>query len=258
MSKVIAVFDFDGTLVNTPVLYHAAHLDILQALTRWRLPPPRPAYEEYLRATAALEGFDHRSWYREHGIEIVDQLPKNEGSGWKVRFNDGTETSVRIQIAYPSCEEGITKVSESDFERLFDAFFAHHYLTEIKMMPGARYMIEVLLKRGIPLVIISKASLEHMRQILDHLELPQEIFDYIISSNDKTKALRGRPGFPWIAGADNFYFYIGDMPADIVFARDAGMTSIAFMSDINRCIEDLIDAQHPDYKINDWRKLLTL
>lgn len=255
MNKVVAMFDFDGTLVNTPRLYYAAHREIFQALTRWRSLPTTyfPSYEDYLREAAALEGIDYKTWYRKHGIELVDELAKNESSGWMVRFNDRTETTVHIQITYPEDRKGGTRISEADFEKLFNAFFTRHHLTKVKMMPGARYLIEVLLKRGISLAIISGAPLARIVQILDHLELPRELFDSIESTTNKaqmmklTLAVREPRPKPM--------FYLGDMPADIVSARQARVVSVAFMSDMNRCIRDLIDAQHPDYKINDWRDL---
>jgi phosphoglycolate phosphatase len=109
------------------------------------------------------------------------------------------------------------------------AFFAAHYLDDVKLMPGARELVGALHARGLRLGVLTNKIGEQSRGICRHLGL-ESMLDLVLGAND-TAFRKPQREFSALAlerlgTAAAETIVIGDSPFDIEAAHVVGMRAV--------------------------------
>jgi pyrophosphatase PpaX len=147
----------------------------------------------------------------------------------------------------------------SDCYEFYKGIFPGKYINELELLPNVIYTLKKLKKRGFSLGCQTGFTDSETQIILTHFDL-KKYFSYIVTSDDVAES-RPDPESMYLiltkmGLAKEKCLYIGDTPADIEFAKNAGV-SIACITTGGQPRKKLVKL-HPDYLIEDISQILRL
>ena len=154
-----------------------------------------------------------------HLAALVDSLER-EGWSTKVDWVYGLTTEGMVKHSFPKIpDEILEKVVERKRHVL------KNYLSKIKVLPGARELLNYLKKKGIKLILITNNTHREIAVLLEQIELTG-YFDVVVGREDAQPKPSPHPIIKAIQDINpplEETIYIGDSDPDIEAAKAAGI-----------------------------------
>lgn len=141
-------------------------------------------------------------------------------------------------------------LSTEELDRIYQEEYKKH-LETIELSPAAKEVLDILKKRRITLGIISVQLRSVFEPVFSRFGL-KKYFKHVILEAQKKSVLIARLYLLEKIEPQNCY-YIGDTPSDIRHAKNAGVKSVAYLTEY--IPKEMLLANKPDFAISDLQEL---
>jgi len=227
----IILFDFDGVIITQKALEYTALIHLRNKFYKWQ---------------------------NTEGLRLIDCARLFEESDSKNRL----VAFRRINKAYKPFIHSIWKrnLFFIKFRRMYPKYEKYEILK-----PNLESVLTQLKKRGISLGIVSNTSKKRLNYFIEKLNLDR--FFSVFISRDDTPFRKPNP-YPIIKALMKFkknlnysinkdkVYYIGDLPADIICAKNAEINSIAILS--GHGTRESLEKSDPTFLLLDIKNIIEI